>query len=584
MAVDLKTGYKLHKAGDLTGAEAVYRDLVKSKTFSPYLFQNLGAILRQKEKPQEAIDIYNHGLEIYPNDPGILANRANILRADKPVTALYDLLAAIKADPQNINAWITAVSILRDIDSPGSAYNLAREAVPKCGANPKVLVMILASLGDLELLNDEPLASTIAEILSLIESRISALKPAEQAETYFSLAYLMTQATHSREGLRFYQKGLQTLTGSEPQGQADRQDRDKLFIQNAWNIACALLKNQQLEEGWKLYDYGLGVPAKGQQEWQRALKKPFSGDQLPLWRGEPLSGKRLLLLEEQGIGDTMMFLTLLPALNQEAEQVDIILADRLYPIYQRSLVEVYPNIRLWHQRDAVLEKISSSSYDYQCPLGSICRYRFTKPEDYAQKSPILIANEAKTKALRSSYQERYPGAKLIGVSWSGGGSPERIRKKSPPRDLFDALLTQPLDNIVFVSLQYGDVRKVCESWQSRGAALIHDESIDPLIDMEAWLNQVAACDAVISAANTTIHGAGGLGIPTMCLLSKDSDWRWFDDPSVQRSYWYPSVGILRESLQEGWSPALRQTRQWLREGCGMPTGPAYTSPSQVDKI
>ena len=37
---------------------------------------------------------------------------------------------------------------------------------------------------------------------------------------------------------------------------------------------------------------------------------------------------------------------------------------------------------------------------------------------------------------------------------------------------------------------------------------------------------IAAMDAVLSIANTTIHGAGGLGIPTMCLVSRQSDWRW----------------------------------------------------------
>ena len=42
--------------------------------------------------------------------------------------------------------------------------------------------------------------------------------------------------------------------------------------------------------------------------------------------------------------------------------------------------------------------------------------------------------------------------------------------------------------------------------------------------MDGWLNQVAAMDAVVSIANTTIHGAGGLasdpvhGQPAIRLL------------------------------------------------------------------
>ena len=43
-------------------------------------------------------------------------------------------------------------------------------------------------------------------------------------------------------------------------------------------------------------------------------------------------------------------------------------------------------------------------------------------------------------------------------------------------------------------------------------------------DMDNWLDQVNACDGVVSIANTTIHGAGGLNIPTLCLLGSSSDW------------------------------------------------------------
>ena len=57
-----------------------------------------------------------------------------------------------------------------------------------------------------------------------------------------------------------------------------------------------------------------------------------------------------------------------------------------------------------------------------------------------------------------------------------------------------------------------------------------DHEINALKDMDRWLAQVDACDAVLSVANTTIHGSGGLGKPTICLLSQDSDWRWLKTP------------------------------------------------------
>ena len=94
--------------------------------------------------------------------------------------------------------------------------------------------------------------------------------------------------------------------------------------------------------------------------------------------------------------------------------------------------------------------------------------------------------------------------------------------------------------------------------------------------MDRWLSQVRACDAVVSVANTTIHGAGGLNVPTQCLLSRHSDWRWLIDPSVMRSYWYPSVGIVRETKSHpsssSWSSAMLSVSDWLNNGCQMPSG------------
>ena len=83
------------------------------------------------------------------------------------------------------------------------------------------------------------------------------------------------------------------------------------------SIQC--LKSGRLDPGWSLYEHGLQVPAEGPQRWQRALKKPFTPKEVAIWRGESLAGKRLLLLGEQGIGDSMMFATLIPKLQDEGQ-------------------------------------------------------------------------------------------------------------------------------------------------------------------------------------------------------------------------------------------------------------------------
>ena len=105
---------------------------------------------------------------------------------------------------------------------------------------------------------------------------------------------------------------------------------------HSWNASNILLKNQNMLLGWQLFDHGLRTPAKGSQKWQRALPKPFTSAQIPLWRGEDLSGKSIFLLEEQAIGDVMQFLSLVPKMIEEAGHVSILITNRLYSIYLRS--------------------------------------------------------------------------------------------------------------------------------------------------------------------------------------------------------------------------------------------------------
>lgn len=120
-----------------------------------------------------------------------------------------------------------------------------------------------------------------------------------------------------------------------------------------------------------------------------------------------------------------------------------------------------------------------------------------------------------------------------------------------------------IPDITFVSLQYGDCHKQIENWNKAGIPIIYDKRINSLKNMDHWIDQVAACDAVVSVANTTIHGAGGLNIPTLCLLSIHSDWRWFKDDSITNSYWYPSVEVAWQSTSQSWTPAITKARQWL---------------------
>ena len=81
--------------------------------------------------------------------------------------------------------------------------------------------------------------------------------------------------------------------------------------------------------------------------------------------------------------------------------------------------------------------------------------------------------------MRAQYLKNAdPGTKLIGISWRGGGKPDRIKKKSVAEEDFLNLLIG-FSNFRFVSLQYGESKQTLNSWAKSGLPLIHDQRINP---------------------------------------------------------------------------------------------------------
>ena len=579
----LPAALKAHKSKDFKNALLHYERAYQQKEQKAILFQNYGALLREQGHVDRAHEIYLNGLKLHPNHRGIRQNFANLLRRDNPVKSfeihLSLLQEKILAKSENILEPKDIVPVVELLECLGCfhwAYRILQWSFDFVKPDPNLLLLLFK-------ISSSPQLSKLfksAEISNLVDSLdccISEFSVIDQAEYYFALANFHLLNCRSVEAMDDFARARRLLT-SDPQLSADdREKAEKLNNRHSWNVGCNLLTLQKFEEGWPLFEYGLRTEAIGPQKWQRALPKPFRHDQCPLWRGENLSGKRILLLEEQAIGDVMQFLTLIRPLLHEASSVALLISDRLTPLYQRAFKSEVSSGSLHIIPFSKINLISSAfkRFDYQSPLGSICQYRFTDLKYYGNNMPILRPDSELTMKFRQSYLEQFPHAnRIVGISWRGGGRADRIKQKSLPLELFTDLL-KGFDDILFVSLQYGESLPVVNNWLKQNINVIHDNSVDALKDLDRWTSQVAACDAVVSVANTTIHGSGGLNIPTYCLLSQDSDWRWFKNPSVQRSYWYPSVGIARQSKDRDWSDAVQTVRDWLSSGTVMPDGAQF---------
>lgn len=514
------------------------------------VYLNGGACLRILKRQQEAIEWLREGIKYYPMSAGIHKNLANNLidLKENRWQSLFHYLMARRLGESDQNLTISLVALLHDLSFPLLAYELLRSWWVQAQDSPKdppnsQTVRALLELG-LTLFEDNELEPLAAWCLSRLEQEGPISSPAER----LAMAAICVRRGDIGEGIAHYRQ----VEADVSQGRlADCQ----LFINASWNLACTLLKQGEMTLGWQLYEFGLRTPAKGAQRWQRALPKIFKASEVPIWRGEKLAaGSRMLLLCEQGIGDSMMFLQLLPSLLNQSLELTLLLPGRLVPTYQRT----FPGLTII-SCDEAETALEASTFDWQCPVGSLPRHLlFTWFEQGCPNVILQPPKQLKTK-LRREYRKGLDKQKpIIGISWSGGAQRDRSRIKSVKADEFGEMMRSI--NARFVSLQYGNASRAINRWKAQDIDIAHNPEINPLVDMDSWLAQVAACDLVISVANTTIHGAGLVGVPTLCLLSRGADWRWAD--RVDGSYWYDCVEVARQERNGSWKQALAYAVEW----------------------
>jgi tetratricopeptide (TPR) repeat protein len=577
----LPAALKAHKDGNSKLACQHYQRALEQKDHKPVLFQNYGALLREQGELKRAAEIYQHGLSLFPNNRGILSNFANLLRSTRPISALdiyIKLLAEKFAQNESIttNDYRSLLDILDQNLLHSWSFAVCAFLIKTTSITPCLLIYFYKAC------IAQNISATVDQnqleyLENLMEVTVSDLPILEQAEYHYALSWVYTQRSDFVTAKKLFFKGRKTLVKLSSFGKEDAETAQNLNNINSWNLSCALLSHQDFESGWPLFEYGLRAGSNSPQKWQRAMPKPFTHYEINIWRGENLRNKRLLVLEEQAVGDVMQFITLIPDLLQEASHVSILMSDRLIPIYKRSFQSSIDkgSLSIVSFADVANNKVDPREFDYQTAIGSICAHRFLNVSDYSKHTPILISNSSLTLQLRCDIQKSST-KKIIGISWKGGGTPSRMSEKSVSPDSFISLFDD-FDDFLLVDLQYGDTTKTIQQWKERGVSVYHNDKINPLKNMDDWLCLVDACDAVLSVANTTIHGAGGLHKPTMCLLSQKHDWRWFSDPQVMRSYWYSSVGIARQSTNNSWDDAFSTVKEWFRNGCPHPLGPASTT-------
>ncbi len=299
-----------------------------------------------------------------------------------------------------------------------------------------------------------------------------------------------------------------------------------------WNIGNLQLLLGNYEVGFEEYEYRLLLPFSN-------IRKLLYEYNFPLWNGEDLKSKKLLIHPDQGFGDNIQFIRYVYLLHEAGVTV--------YTRPIKSQKELFSSIKNLNIISTAEELINIDYFILSTSLPYLCK---TTLITIPNKIPYLFSTKKQWK------KELFIKSKKIkvGLFWQGERNHANDKNRSIKFKYIDKLLK--IKNIDFYSLQIDSEKNRCKKYKN-------------LIDCSPYINDFADTasiinnlDLVITVDSAIAHLSGALGMQTWLLLPVHPDWRWLlnrDD-----SPWYSTVKLLRQNKYNTWGSVLEEVSKQLR--------------------
>ncbi len=544
-------GQECLKIGKYEEAEYIYRQIIEIEPSNIEAYRNLGNACLNQNQLEKAIACYQETLKLNPNYAlGYCNLGAVFMRQGKIEDAIAYLQHSIELNPNHAVAYYNlgiGFELLEKIDDAMVCYQQAIALEPKNYLVANNLGAIFQKKGNLEsaLIHfEEAIKSNSNYALSYNNLGIVLQKQGKLEESirYFEKAI----ALDAKYKEAYYNLGVSLWIESKLKEAVDYFSQAIELEQNDaeahWNRGLILLQMGDYKRGFEDYEW----------RWRRLkLKKPLSvinwlSIPQPLWSGENLKGKTILLHAEQGFGDTIQFIRYAPLVQQHGG--DIVIE------CHKSLV------RLLASMDGIKNIVTTNNenidikFDVHASLMSLPKIMGTTLETIPQQIPYLIPPSSSIEVTI------YVGTQLkIGIVWASGyykdtsESVDFYRVKYCPPNLFFEILN--IEGISLYSLQVGEDANV---------KYYHPKFQDlssQIKDFGDTAAAIAKLDLVISVDTAVAHLAGALGKPIWLLLPCKPDWRWMLER--EDSPWYPTMRLFRQKQPGDWAEVFARVKSAL---------------------
>ena len=453
-----------------------------------------GLKLSSQGRHAEAICQFEQALALTPDEPKILfalGNTASQLGLAGPAEQFFRRVLAL--DPCRTEAIVNLANLLRAAGQYDTAIALLIPAVAREPRSPELHLTLGSAWrekGDRERATAHYQAALVAN--------------PGYAPALANLADMLADSGDRDSARTLYDKAIKA---------------DPSSAQARLNRAVLHLLNGDLKDGWRDYAARMDVPGK--------VPVMPSEQRFAAWTGDSLKNKRLLVRAEQGVGDQILFASLIPdlAARARAEGGSVVLEcePRLAPLFARS----FPGVTVRPAAIKTVGGIAVADYGWlkaagganaAVLMGSLPRILRPSLEAFANPHTFLLTDAEEAARWKAIFRQKDAGAKIIGISWRSGkhGGGDRSLQYAP-LEHWAAFLKAT--DATFVCAQYGATgEEIAALEQMSGRSIIVPENLDQKNELDRTCAMLSALDVLVSAPTAVAWLAAGAGVRTLKVL------------------------------------------------------------------
>jgi tetratricopeptide (TPR) repeat protein/precorrin-6B methylase 2 len=441
------------------------------------------------------------------------------------VDAVASYEHALELSPESVDCLMHLASCRIADNNLSGAEALLRHAVAVDGDRANAWSHLGTTLGRLDRDHDALEAFQHAARLELARG--------ESVDSFINLAINARDGGRLQEALELYERNL-----------AQRPSTDGHF-----SYAVALLTAGRLLDGWRQFEF----------RWLRdpsLSSRPRFGK--PVWAGQALRGKTILLRAEQGMGDAIQFI-------RYASQLKALGATVRAGVFAglEELMRTMSDVDQVHGPNDLAPDI-----DFYIHMMSLPRVFGTDLGSIPAEIPYLHADPARSErwAQRLGKDRR----RTVGIVWAG--SPSHVRDRYRSLSLRELAPLGEIKGVRWVSLQKGEGAREAEAPPPGMELMNLGPELEDFADTAALISQV---DLVLCVDTAVAHLAGALGKLVWVMLPSPADWRWLE--GRDDSPWYPTMRLFRQSRRGEWDDVIERVKAALQER--LRDGASATTPS-----